>query len=51
MIMSERDARGPEEHESVNSKQITPKQFSDKVNDIFQQELKDGVVKKPPPRG
>ena len=37
--------------EEVWLKQITPKQFSDKVNDIFQQELKDGVVKKPPPRG
>jgi raffinose/stachyose/melibiose transport system substrate-binding protein len=37
--------------EEVWLKQITAKQFSDKVNDIFQQELKDGVVKKPPPRG
>ncbi len=37
--------------EEVWLKQITPKQFSDKVNDTFQQELKDGVVKKPPPRG
>ena len=37
--------------EEVWLKQITPKQFSDKVNDIFQQEMKDGVVKKPPPRG
>jgi raffinose/stachyose/melibiose transport system substrate-binding protein len=37
--------------EEVWLKQITPKQFSDKVNDIFQQELKDGIVKKPPPRG
>lgn len=37
--------------EEVWLKQITPKQFSDKVNDIFQSELKDGLVKKPPPRG
>ncbi len=37
--------------EEVWLKQVTPKQFSDKINEIFQQELKDGVVKKPPPRG
>jgi raffinose/stachyose/melibiose transport system substrate-binding protein len=36
--------------EEVWLKQITPKQFSDKVNDTFQQEMKDGLVKKPPPR-
>ena len=37
--------------EEVWLKQLTPKQFSDKVNDTFQQEMKDGLVKKPPPRG
>src|SRR5882757_579240 len=36
--------------EEVWLKQITPKQFSDKLNDTFQQEMKDGLVKKPPPR-
>ena len=37
--------------EEVWLKQITPKQFSDRVNDIFQGEMKEGLVKKPPPRG
>jgi raffinose/stachyose/melibiose transport system substrate-binding protein len=36
--------------EEVWLKKITPKQFSDKLNDTFQQEMKDGLVKKPPPR-
>ena len=36
--------------EEVWLKQITPKQFSDRLNDIFQQEMKEGLVKKPPPR-
>jgi len=36
--------------EEVWLKQITPKQFSDRLNDTFQQEMKEGLVKTPPPR-
>jgi raffinose/stachyose/melibiose transport system substrate-binding protein len=36
--------------EEVWLKQVTPKQFSDKLNETFQQEMKAGLVKKPPAR-